>query len=121
MFSIISIFLNEGTAKGLACLLIFCIGKIVYKFEYPDYKPKELLSEMFSEGANTYRTLMIDCHGHIGRKIVSAMLAILATLLAFVFRFIVEPDRVFPIFLIPFTPLIVEHIYQQSFAALLGA
>ncbi len=121
MFSIVSIFFNEGAVKGLACLFIFCIAKLVYKFEYPDYKLKELLGEAFSGCVDMYRALTIDCHGRPGRKIASAMLMIPIVPVAFVFWFIFEPDRVFPIFLIPLTPFIVEYLYQQNFAALLGA
>ena len=121
MLNIASIFLNEGIIKGLACLFIFCIAKIVYKFEYPDYSLKELIGEAFSQCVNTYQVLTSEHPSCIWRKIASVALIIVATPVAFVFWFVCEPNRVFPVFLIPITPAIVEQLYQQNFATLLGA
>ncbi|WP_139652768.1 hypothetical protein [Raoultibacter phocaeensis] len=121
MLSIASIFLNEGIIKGLACLFIFCITKIVYKFEYPDYSLKELIGEAFSQCAIMYQALTAGHPSCIWRKISSVALIIVVTPVAFIFWFVCEPNRVFPVFLIPITPVIVEQLYQQNFATLLGA
>jgi len=105
--------------KLVAVLLIWGVGKVVYKRMYPDYSLIELVRDYWDSATNAFGNFcLVASLPSFPRALIGVVIGALAVVIEFAMDMISDFERVFPVFLIPATPFIVETIYLQLFASL---